>query len=203
MYRPYRLPIQTAQCTYALSGQDREQGKNNIEYRYLDLKWHFMCAQENSREYNYNPYLYTLCFVDANALHSVTLFFIPGLHTICAFFYELYILFFLYIYVKVCAQYVVSFGFAFDFWPLSYISIIRLFFSVNFDQSDLVWCGVVVHVAPKFIIINTTSGPYIKCISYACAVFFSCHIQRRRLRRHYYGQVVRSYNLQRLVVLDN
>lgn len=133
--------------------------------RYLDLKWHFMCAQENSREYNYNPYLYFVSSI-YNTLN--VRFLIPRLRPhapynlylkngkifICSFFCSTYIK---------SVHNMLSFGFAFDFWPLSYICIYSSIFLCQFWPIG--FC-VVVRVVWKFIIINTISGAYIKFISY-------------------------------------
>lgn len=133
--------------------------------RYLDLKWHFMCAQENSREYNYNPYLYFVSSI-CNTLN--VRFLIPRLRQhapynlylengkifICSFFFNIHKERAQYVVVWICLRLLASFVykriysiiFLCQFWPIGF--------------------GVVVRVAWKFIIINTTSGAYIKFISY-------------------------------------
>lgn len=103
--------------------------------RYLDLKWHFMCAQENSREYNYNPYLYFVSSI-CNTLNvrfliqqaPYNLYLENGKIFICSFFST-------YRACTICCR--LDLPSTFGLFRI-YV-FIRLFFSVNFDQSDLVW----------------------------------------------------------------
>ena len=104
----------------------------------------------------YTLFLYSVWLLFAFFPHSDLRQHVEVLSVCMCFRFSLSSLSFCAVYIKrriiMCAQYVVSFGFASTF-GLSFVYFIRLFFSVNFDQSDDLVGAFVLNL----IIINTTS----------------------------------------------
>lgn len=165
-----------------------------------------MCAQENSREYNYNPYLYFVSSI-CNTLN--VRFLIPRLRQhapynlylengkifICSFFFNIHKERAQYVVVWICLRLLASFVYMylFDYFSLSILT-------------NRIWCGGArsLKVYNHKHHIGRIHQIYFIWFLGAGVVFCVPHQCRLRRRHYYMGKSIRSHNnLQWLMVLDN